>query len=81
MTKPYTHHMLFVEEVAFYSEITVLTPVQRSKVTARSKSYDTIGQRQWSSGSSMDAIRQSITKIERNVANHAKCHDNASESA
>ena len=48
----------------FYRKITFLTPVTRSKVTVRSKSFDTIGQDQWSSGSSIIDIRHSLAELE-----------------
>ena len=48
----------------FYRKITFLTPVTRSKVTVKLKSYDTIGQDQWSSGSRMIDIRQSLAELE-----------------
>ena len=65
MTKTCYHHMLFVGGVGFYSKITFLTPLYRSKVIRRSKSYDKLGQGQWSCPPSLIKIGQVMTELQR----------------
>ena len=59
MTKTCYHHMLFVGGVGF------LTPISRSKVIRRSKSYDMLGQGQWSFPPSLVKIGQVMTELQR----------------
>ena len=65
MTKTCYHHMLFVGGVGFYSKITFLTPISRSKVICRSKSCDMLGQGQWSFPPSLVKIGQVMTELQR----------------
>ena len=65
MTKTCYHHMLFVGGVGFYSKITFLTPISRSKVICRSKSCDMLGQGQWSFSPSLVKIGQVMTELQR----------------
>ena len=65
MTKTCYHHMLFVRGVGFYSKITFLTPISRSKVICRSKSCDMLGQGQWSFPPSLVKIGQVMTELQR----------------
>ena len=65
MTKTCYHHMLFVGGVGFYSKITFLTPLSRSKVICRSKSCDMLGQGQWSFPPSLVKIGQVMTELQR----------------
>ena len=64
MTKTCYHHMLFVRGVGFYSKITFLTPISRSKVICRSKSCDMLGQGQWSFPPSLVKIGQVMTELQ-----------------
>ena len=57
--------MLFVGGVGFYSKMTFLTPISRSKVIRRSKSYDMLGQGQWSFPPSLVKISQVKTELQR----------------
>ena len=74
MTRTCHHHMLLVGGVGFYSKITFLTPISRSKVRERSKSYDRCRLCQWSFGSSLIEIGQSILKLEQYHASVTMCH-------
>ena len=63
MTRTCHHHMLFVGGVGFYSKITFLTPISRSKVIRGSKSYDMIGQGQGSLWPSLVKIHQVTAEV------------------
>ena len=56
--------MLFVGGEAFLVKILFLTCAQKSKVTARSKLYDTRGQGHWLSESYLIEIRQSLPELD-----------------
>ena len=63
MAKTCYHHMLFAGGVGFYSKITFLTTVSRSKVMCRSKSCDMFGQGHMSSWPSLVMIGQVMTEV------------------
>ena len=63
MTRTCRHHMLLVGGVGFYSKITFLTPISRSKVIRRSKSCDMVRQGQWSLWPSLVMISHVMTEV------------------